>query len=251
MKRLTSLLSLVALAFYVAWPAYAGLTIKGALEAKDAELLSSKVDFASVRESMRPAVTARVETVIANALKKLGGVTGPLVDEIKARAAPKIVEGALNIIVKPETLIKIHAEGGRLKDAVEKVVADEVKTSAAGGGLGGLLGGGGAAPGGNNGSGGLLEKLGQAAEKLGIDPGKALGGLLDKKETDGASEPATLKSGSPPKYGIGNIKHAALNGPLGVSLGIARDAAAKDADVTVEMSFTGTDWKLTGLVPRL
>ncbi len=72
MKRLMTLLVLIGLAFYGAWPAYSGYTIKSALAAKDSETLSAKIDFPSVRESMRPAVSAKVETSLAKSLKKAG-----------------------------------------------------------------------------------------------------------------------------------------------------------------------------------
>jgi hypothetical protein len=243
MKRLTTLLTLLALAFYVAWPAYAGLTIKGALEAKDTALLASKVDFPAVRESMRPAVTGKVESLLANALKTGAGVSGPLADQFKAQLAPKVVEAALTALVKPETLIRIHAEGGRIKDVLERIIKEEAAMAGAGGGPGGALGGGAAdATGAGTAGGSILGKLGKAAEQLGIDPGKALGGLLGIPD-QGAAEPLPAKSGPAPKYSLANIKHAGLNGPLGISIGLAKDAAAKDADVTVEMSFTGNDWK--------
>lgn len=246
MKRLILLAIVAILAFYVAWPAYSGLAIKQALEAKDATALSSKVDFPSVREGMRPAVTARVETLLDNAFAKLGNGAGALATGLKTKVAPKLVDGALDILVKPETLIRVHAQGARFKDAVETVLSDEVRGEVAGGALGGLLKGQGT----EGGGGGILDKIGQAAGKLGFDPGKALGGATDATGTETpVADPAKPDSGK--KIGLGNIKSVALNGPLGLALGVARDAAASEPDVSVELSFTGLDWKLTGLVPKL
>lgn len=246
MKRLILLIIVAALGFYVAWPATSGLAIKSALEAKDVTALSSKVDFPSVRESMRPAVTARVETLLDNAFAKLGSGGGPLATGLKTKVAPKIVDGALDILVKPETLIRVHAQGARFKDAVETVLADEVGGEAAGGALGGLLKG----QGGESGGGSLLDKIGQAAGKLGFDPGKSLGGGAGKTDT-GTPAPEATKSGAGKKLGLANIKSVGFNGPLGLSLGVARDAEASEPDVTVEMGFTGFDWKVTGLIPKL
>lgn len=247
MKRIISLLLLVGLAFYGAWPAYSGYQIRTALETKDAALLSAKVDFPSVRESMRPAVTAKVETTLSELAKKAGPGGAALVEKLKTQLSPKIVEAALNSLVKPETLIRIHADGRKIKDSMNRIVAEQ-----AAGGFGGPAGagtGGGTGQGDGSG-GGLLDKIGKAVEGFGIDPGKATGGLLGKKdEAEPAGEP---KDGTPArKYGLANIKSAGFNGPLGLSLGVAKDAAATEPDVTAEMSFTGTDWKLTGLVPRL
>ncbi len=160
---------------------------------------------------------------------------------------PKIVDAVLAVLVKPETLIRIYADGSRFKDSINRIIAEEVSTSAAGGGLGSLLG---KDDDGSSGSGGLLDSLGKAAEQFGLDTGKALGGLSGKK-AEAPADAKTSKSGSAPKYGLDNIKHFGLDGPLAISLGVAKDPAAKDPDITAEMSFVGNDWKLTGLVPKL
>ena len=53
------------------------------------------------------------------------------------------------------------------------------------------------------------------------------------------------------RLGLGNIKSAGLDGPTAIYLGLARDPAATAADLTATMSFTGTGWRVTGLVPRI
>ena len=247
MKRLITLLVLAGLAFYGAWPAYSGYTIKQALAAKDTDTLSAKIDFPSVRESMRPAVSAKVEASLAKSLKKAGPAGGELLKEMSKDITPKIADAVLAVLVKPETLIRIYTDGGRVKDSINRIISEEVSTSAAGGGLGELLGKGGDGAGG---SGGLLDNLGKAAEQFGFDTGKTLGGLTGKK-AETPTKTNKSKSGSAPKYGLDNIKHFGLDGPLAISLGVAKDPAAKDPDVTAEMSFVGNDWKLTGLVPKL
>lgn len=253
MKRLIFLLALVAVAFYGLWPAYSGYEIKSALEAKDAARLSSKVDFPSVRESMRPAVSARVEELFKEALKKAGPAAGALTDQVKTKYMPGIVDAVLASTVTPETLIRIHSQGLRFKDALERIAVEKVSSSTAGGGLGGLLGGGGAGGTSGEAGGGLLGTIGKAAEKYGFDAGKALGGLGKKKDQAGSDTAAAsgAAGSEAPKYGLDNIKYAGLNGPLGLAIGVAKDPAAADADLTVEMGFVGTDWKLTGLVPKL
>jgi hypothetical protein len=56
--------------------------------------------------------------------------------------------------------------------------------------------------------------------------------------------------GPVPSYGLHNVKHFAMVGPLRFAIGVAKDAAALEPDVTVEMSFTGMDWKVTAVRPR-
>ena len=60
MRRLISLVVLAALGFYVAWPAYSLYRIRGALDAQDQQVLAAKVDFDSVRESLKPYATAEM-----------------------------------------------------------------------------------------------------------------------------------------------------------------------------------------------
>jgi len=253
MKTLGFLALLLGAVFYIAWPAYSGYEIRGALEDRDQVRLSSKIDFPSVRASLRPAVAAKVENELALALKKVGAGGAALNDETKARFMPRIIDGVLNGLVTPEMLIRIHEQGGNLKEAINAIVAERAKRAD---GLAEILGGFGAGDAtGQPGSptGGGFGKLGEIAEKLGIDPGKALGGLLAKKEEPQADVQALdLTAKKPPRrYGFDNIKHFGLNGPLAVAVGVARDPAAREPDVTAEMSFVDGDWKLTGLVPKL
>lgn len=93
MKRLLVLLFLLfALGFYVGWPGYSGYQIKTALEAKDVATLADKIDFASVKKSLRPAATAEAERKLKEQLQKAGSGAGVLGDEIAKKALPKLVD---------------------------------------------------------------------------------------------------------------------------------------------------------------
>jgi hypothetical protein len=76
MRRLVSLVVLAALGFYVAWPAYSLYRIRGALDAQDAQVLASKVDFDSVRESLKPYATTEMMKGIGKFEQSTGGVLG-------------------------------------------------------------------------------------------------------------------------------------------------------------------------------
>lgn len=249
---LMSVAAVGGLSFYVAWPAYSGYQIRGALEERDAAALSAKVDFASVRASLRPAVATKVEQEMARVLRKAGPAGGLLTDEIKARYMPQIVDAVLTVLVTPEMLIRIHAQGKNIKEAIEGLVAEKAQQPETLSELIGVPGG----AGGAGGAGGGFGKLGEMAEKLGIDPGKVIGGFGTKKaaepETKPAAEPQELAgSNGKRRYGLDNIKHFGLNGPLGLAVGVARDPNARKPDVTAEMTFVDGTWKLTGLVPGI
>lgn len=215
MKFLTGLLIIMAAAFYIVWPAYSGYRIKTALEAGDVPALERGVDFPSVRTSMQPVVAEKVEQSLKAASKGTPG--GDLVVEaMRENALPKLVDTALDKLVTPQALIRLHAEGKSIKEVVEGVAKDKPDLA---GQLGGLLGG-------------LLGK--GSSTSSGTGSGSAGNTVVPEAR----------------RLGLGNIKSVGFNGPFSVSVGVARDAKAASPDMTATMSFVGGDWKLTGLVPR-
>lgn len=234
-------------AFYIAWPLYAGYGLKGSLETQDVEGLNARVDFPSVRVSLRPAVTAKVEQVLADALKRAGTAGGALGDTLKASLAPRIVDGVLAVLVTPEMLIRIHASGKSLKEALDAMVLDRASGTQ---GLGGFT----IVSKDQEQGDGARSRLEEIAGALGIDTGKVLGGAGVTAGEAAVREPAELlplkAPADRPKYGIGNIKHFTFSGPLGLSVGIARDPKARKPELTADLTFVDGSWKLTGLVPE-
>ncbi|MEQ1712013.1 MAG: DUF2939 domain-containing protein [Hyphomicrobium sp.] len=237
MRRILFLALLAAVGFWVAWPAYSGYRINSALKGGDAVALAGKIDFDSVRASLRPVATVEAERRLDESLSRSGAGAAVLGGDIKKQLLPKIVDGVLAALVTPETIIRIYRDGGAAKDAIGRVVAEQMGKP---GGAGGALGGAGGAAGG-------LDKL-----------GGLFGGGKKSPVRDVTDEPAKPADGSaaakaptqPPSYGLGNIKSFSFEGPFRMRAGVAKDPAATVADLTAEMSFTGADWKLTGLSPR-
>ena len=200
---------------------------------------------------MRPAITVKVESTLDAAATKAGPSGAKIYVALKTQLMPKIVEAALDKFVTPETLIRVHSERGTIKDVLDKLVGEQVaKTGGTGvGGLGdlaGVLTGNGAGQ-----QGGAANQPRQP----GFDAGKVLGGLFGKKEPSPApaeTKPATA-GGQPAGPGMTwrNIKGFGLDGPTGVYISLAKDAAAADADLTAHMTFMDGGWVLTGLEPRL
>lgn len=257
MKRLSSLLAVLLIAFYVAWPAFSAFQIHQALEAQDAAALEGRVDFARVRESLRPAATAEAERTIDEQVKKAGGSAGVLAGEIAKKALPKLVEASLDAAVTPQSIIRIYAEGGSIKDSLTRIVQEQFF------GVGGLTGLGTL---GSTGSTGASPPAGssvwgKALESIGKATGLDLGSPPTASTTSSKSPVRTLnapvstgpaESAAPkPTFGLANIKRLGPTGPLSMEVGLARDAAAKEPDITAEMGFTGTGWKLTALRPKL
>ena len=255
MKRLLFLLVIALIGFYVAWPAWSGYRLATALSNKDEAGVDATVDFPSVRESLRPTVTAELSKRMDKEMEGLGALGQTLGGDVKARMLPQLVDQVLASVVTPKNVIRIAHEGGDISKAVEGVLSDAAGQIGAVTGGGGVTGIGGAAPA----AGGLGGALGQILGAAGAGgaaagggdfgglAGKVLGGMKKPAETASApAAPAKTRS-----FGIGNIKGFGFAGPLGFDVSVARDAAQPKSDATVGMSFTGGNWKLTRVVPNL
>ncbi|MGD9829938.1 MAG: DUF2939 domain-containing protein, partial [Hyphomicrobiaceae bacterium] len=214
MKKLLALLVLVVVGFYVGWPAWSAYQIHDGLKRSDAALLARKIDFESLRTSLRPAVAAEVEKAIDRAAAGPAGQA--LGGDLKKELAPKLVETALSRMITPENLGKLYAQGGSLGSFVSREAGKM-------GGLGQLVPGlGKGLPGASEGGlklpGGLtipggLGRLGRGSQPS-ETPAKAP-----------AAEPAG-DSGKKPSYGFPNIKSFGFAGPLAMRLGVAKDPSA-------------------------
>lgn len=248
MGKLIGLIIAAMLGFYVAWPAYTGYCIKNALDTGNADLLAAKIDFDGVRSTLKPAVTAEVEKAVTASLQQGGAANDALLQQLKTQLMPKVVETALAGVVTPETILRIYREGGDFKATLGKIIGEKT----GGAGLGGLAGAAGASGGANGRFGDLLGDVSKAAGAAGIDPSKALGGLLGTTTAPApAPAPAPAATAAKPQYSLANIKRFSMNGPLAFSVGIARDLAATEPDVTADVAFRGGDWKIVGLTPKI
>ncbi|MCP4932625.1 MAG: DUF2939 domain-containing protein [bacterium] len=237
MLRILFLLLAVFIGGWVAWPAYSAYQIYGGMQSADTEVLERKIDWDSMRISLRPAVASEVEKAMGSGTK---GLTGALM--------PQIIDAALKAVVTPKGLVQVMAHGGDVSSAVSEIVSKQAGTIE---GLGALAGG--------DDSGGVLGKLLGGGDKGGV--GGILGGLLGNKKVREAAgdkvggmmkkkEPEMADESSSPSYGLANIKRFAYTGIGALEVGVAKDAAVDTPDITAVMEFRDFDWKLTGLVPR-
>jgi hypothetical protein len=266
MKRFIFLVILLLIGFYAAWPAFTGYRIYQGLERNDPAVLAAKIDFPSVRKSMRGPVLAQVNTRIETIMKGLGPATKLVGEQIPKGNIEKIVDGALATVVTPEKVADVYSKGGDFNSAIKEAVLDQIDKM---GGLaqvlnlGKLLGGGegeGQTSGGGSiggfkipgGLGGLLKNkevgdaIGGLAGKLGLDPAKLAGKLFPA-----SGEGPDSSTGKTASIGLGNIKSFGFNGPTALQLGVARKAEAAGPDVTTELAFRNYDWRVTKLTPNL
>jgi Protein of unknown function (DUF2939) len=219
MRLLTGLAIVLAGLFYVAWPAWSAYQLKLALESGDVAGVERGIDFSAVRNSLRPAVTAGIEQNLKEATKGTPG-SDLIIEKVSKDTLPKLVEASLDTLLTPQSLIRLHAEGKSLREFI-----NSMKT-------------------------GTPDLAGQV--------GGFVRDLFGTK-TDPAPMPAEIgvSATAAPivpqsrRLGFGNIKSVGLEGPLGVSIGLSRDAKATAPDLTATLSFEGTGWRVTRLVPRI
>jgi hypothetical protein len=219
MRLISALLIVLAGLFYVAWPAWSAYQLKVALESGDVAGVERGIDFPSVRQSLRPAATAAIEQNLKEATKGAPG-SDLLIEKMSKDTLPKLVETSLDTILTPQAIIRMHAEGKSLRELIKSV-----KTG--GPDLMGQVGG-------------LVRDL--FGKKPAADAPPA------SPPADAAAAPIVPESR---RLGLGNVKSAGFDGPTSIYLGLARDPAATGPDLTATMSFTGTGWRVTGLVPRI
>lgn len=273
MKRFLLLIVLLLIGFYVAWPAVSGYRIYQGLQNNDPALLASKIDFPSVRSSMRGPVLTQVNTRIETVLKDLGPATQLVGSQIPRDNIEKIIDGALVTVVSPEKIAEIYARGGDLNAAIKDAVLNEIDKmggllavlkldkllapadeSAAGQGTGDATIGGFKIPGA---LGGLLkdkqvqEAVGGIIGKIALDPEKLAGKLFPSRPPVAGRAADQEASGNEPSFGLDNIKSFGFNGPLAMQVGVSRSSSASLPEVTTEMAFQNYDWRITKLTPNL
>ncbi len=235
MKRVMALILVLLLAFYVGWPAWSGYRIKTALQNSDPDALAAKIDFPSVRASMRPLVTQKVGEGFDRYQAQAGPTGALIMTQLKQEAIPRIVDMSLSAMLTPQMLLRVFNDGGTVKASLEKIVREQMGRGLPGG-AGGTVGAAGGVPP------GVGDLLGRVFK----------GGMVPLPSADTNATPSTTSVGGEKReVSLSNIKSFSFNGPLSFRMGVAKDAASAEPDVTAEMSFVGGDWKLTGLVPRL
>ena len=224
MKRLIFFAVVLLLGFYVAWPAWTGYQIREAIKSEDVATLERKVDFNSVRASLKPVVDAELTRALERLKQDAGPLGAVIGGQLRDESRNRLIDQAVTSLITPPNVIRIAKQGANFRQAFERVMMEQVGKG--GGALGGLGG---------------LGRLGDAARR-----GQPAAG-----EAPRAEAPDQKGDRKPGTAGLGSIKSFALDGPLGFSIGVAKDPAATEPEITAKMAFTGGDWKVVGLIPRL
>ena len=215
MKKIVLVILCLLLAFYVGWPIWSAYRIHSALENNDTRTLESKVDFPSVRQSLKPAVSREVERALDRAAGRGGNLGQILGGALKQQLGPQLVETLLNGFVTPKNVGEIYSRRGDIREIVAERIGKNRKAK---------------------------------------DSGAAQGEPPVEPEKDGApaadtATPPADTAKPREKLSLANVKRIAITGPLAFEVGLARDKAASIPDITAQLGFKDFDWKLVGLVP--
>lgn len=238
MKKLIFFLTvtlLLALAFFVAWPSWAAYETYNAILAKDAPALERRIDFPSVRTSLRAPIADRIAQLY---VPTQSGPSSPvLAERLKREAVERLVGRALEDLVTADGLILLVSEGGPLKDGVERMLRDQMGRGSAPKRVGPVT----------------TLGPGQGANKpaAGSPAAPKRGPVVRTISSEDAKAGSASESASEPGFGLGNVKSFAVLGAFRYEIGLAKDRKATGADVLAELSFTGLDWKITAAKPKL
>ena len=236
MKRIVLLITLVALAFYAAWPAYSLYVLSNGLQDKDISVIEKKVAWVPLRASLKDPVTSLVRKEI-DKQSKGSGIEGAIAGQVANEMAPQLVDQILDSYVTPKGVITLVNQGGKIDVGnlgIGNLVSGYKGSDKDDGFLGGLIGKAkdviSSIPGGK-------DLLSTGLGKI----GKTLGETID--------EEASSQSPTKTTYGLDNIKHFKFIDPWSFEVGIAKSPTATKPDLIAGMSFIDRDWKLSKLVP--
>jgi len=134
MRKFIFLLVGVLFVFYVGWPAWSGSRIYNALEKNDATTLERKIDFPSVRDSLKPAIRAQIDKMLD---RTMGDAAGQLRDgRLRQQIGPQLMETVLNKIVTPQSIASLYEWRGDISQVIKGIKEiREIETATNGAGI--------------------------------------------------------------------------------------------------------------------
>jgi hypothetical protein len=212
MKKLSlfSLVLVLSVGYYVAWPMWSAYELHNAIKTKDLVSLAHKIDFPSVRASLRVAAVEKLAELHDRADSAAAGTlpTQRITKEDTRRVVDRMLEGTAT----PDGLLRIIGEDGPLRASVERLLRDH------------------------------MDRAGEGATPIAGTGTTAAGKSSPLVRTVGTEMPKERSS-----YGFANIKSIRPASPFRFEIGIAKDQVATRPDIFVDFGFTGTDWKITGV----
>lgn len=262
----------LAVAFYLVWPAWTAYQIRDAMIRRDTATLASHIDERAMQRAMRGVVAAEVRRTMDRLLSELGPAGQLLAPQIKDEIAARLTQAAQAAVATPATVMRAVAAKEPAK-VIEEIVVSEARTA------GGIMGLSrqiiareqqapragtastaaktpekGAVPGRPS----PFRTVGDTEKPLEPPPGTKTGGTAKPWRTvggdapsgaPGASKPVEVPKGPYDSLGLTNIRRIAFKGPLVIVADFEREAKWGGGAFTARLAFRGLGWKLVAIEP--
>src|SRR5215475_5090712 len=126
MKKLSLLILILVLGmgYYIAWPAWSAYELQDAIKSKDLVTLARKIDFPSVRTSLRASAVEKLAELHDQPNSPLTGAVSS--ERNRKDVGTPIVDQLLKRAATPDGLLRITREEGPLKTSVERLLRDHM-----------------------------------------------------------------------------------------------------------------------------
>jgi DUF2939 family protein len=131
MKKLALLILVLVLGmgYYIAWPAWSAYELQDAIKKRDLATLARKIDFPSVRTSLRASAMEK----LAELRDRPNSLTNAVSSERNRKdVGTPIVDQLLERTATPDGLLRISREEGPLKASVERMLRDHMNPAGEG-----------------------------------------------------------------------------------------------------------------------
>jgi hypothetical protein len=130
MKKLSLLILVLVLGlgYYVAWPAWSAYELQAAIKTRDLATLARKIDFPSVRTSLRASAVEK----LAELRDRPNSPAGAITSERNSKEGTPIVDQLLERTATPDGLLRITREEGPLRASVERLFREHMNRAGEG-----------------------------------------------------------------------------------------------------------------------
>ena len=264
---------LLAVGFYVVWPAWTAYQIRDAMIRKDTATLASHIDERAMQRAMRATVAAEVRRTMDRLLSELGPAGQILAPQIKDEIAARLTLASQAAFATPGNIMRAVAAKDPAK-VIEDIVVAEARTA------GGIMGLSrqiiareqqapragtasaaaktpekGAVPGRPS----PFRTVGDAEKPLeppagtktggAARPWRTVGGDQPPGTAPGATKPVEVPKGPYDSLGLTNIRRIAFKGALVIVADLEREQKWGGGAFTARLAFRGTGWKLVAIEP--
>jgi hypothetical protein len=185
MKKLSLVILVVVLGmgYYIAWPALSAYELQNAIKTRDLVTLARKIDFPSVRASLRTFAAEKLAELRDRPNSSLAGAADG--ERTRKDVGTRVVDQMLEDAATPDGLLRISREDGPLRASIDRLLRDH------------------------------MNRGGDSAAQVKKQPTGAHGGgeMPERTQRYGFGNIKSIRPASPIRYEIGIAKYQAATRP--------------------------------------